>query len=152
MFGFISDVVSVLGTAKTIVVTGVAGAAAGAVAYFAGRLIAGGTGLVVSVLVGALIVVGANTYIAQSWKQREQALLNEFAAAQAEAAAAAAEHERKALEEVTKAQEEIEQRAFIELEEERLKVDELKRLLDESEVDCPVAATKDQMRVIEGIR
>lgn len=152
MFSFLTGAFSFFSIVKLVLGLAMPGMIAGTCAYLLSRSLGGIGGLFLAVIVGGFITLGANTYFGKSCATRINELAQQYQAAVNEAAQKAAEHERQAYEDVKKQSEEMEQRAVDEALDLQAKVDALEKQVNESTVDCPVAATKDQMKLIEGIK
>lgn len=145
MLSFLGFVYSI----KTLLLAGSAGALAGATSYLFGRIIPGISGLVGSALVGALVLLGANTLIGFD---NSSDVLTRVKLAQEQAKVKALEFEKAALAKALEAQKRIEEEANkrLSLNEDKLK--ELKETLKKRKEDCPVAATEDELDIIRGIK
>lgn len=148
--GILGEITGFVGIVKAILIIGMAGAAAAAVGYFARSLIAGGSGLIVAVVAGALVAVGANSLMPKP--KTEATILAEVRLAQEQAKLAALQHEKEALEEVLGVQHALENEAVREQERLAALVEDLQKSLEGRKEDCPEAATEDEMKAIGKIK
>lgn len=116
-------------TIKTLLVIGAAGAFAGLAAYYVGKL----TGPLGAVLVGAMVLVGAD-YVVEFDKSK--GLVSAVKLAEANARIKALEFERQALEKITEAQKAIELEADKRLKENEQTIERLDKLLEDREDMC----------------
>jgi type IV secretory pathway TrbD component len=147
MLGVLAGYVALI---KSLLIVGAAGAAAAAVGYFARSLIAGGSGIIVGLVAGALVAVGANALVPKDPKA--EAVLAQVRLAEEQARAKALEHEKQALQEVLAVQNELENEAVREQERLATLVDQLQHALEGRKEECPVAATKEDMDAIRNIQ